>query len=761
MHLITPNFSALLSSILLILFAISPAPVSAQSAEQNHDRHIEEIVIVGDRDDVISTTGAAHVISQEKLTQFNYADIQRIVREVPGVSVQVEDGYGLRPNLSIRGTSTERSGRITLLEDNILIAPAPYSAPSAYYFPTAGRMQQVEVLKGAASIKQGPYTVGGAINFLSTDIPVERSGLLRLEFGDDETSRVHGLYGNTSENFGWLVEGHLWDSAGYQDIDFVGGDSGLDKDDWTLKLRFNSDIDATVYQQLDVKLQLAKEDSEQTYLGLTDADFGVRPYRRYAASQLDNIQTEHDQIIVRYLARVENDTKFTVTAYSNNHERDWFKTEGLDPDGSVSADDFSRTSWFNVIQAVNRGEDIGTLTALDAQSILDGGDTAAGAIQLRSNARNYFSRGIQLGLNWQSVFGNVEHNFEAGMRYHEDEEDRLQRNSTYRLQNASLVLDDLGMLGNAGNRVQEATAISAFIYDRIGFGKLVLTPGLRYEDIDQARTRWEIRPGETTDPASRDVSNLRDGRQNSTQVFIPGLGALYAFSDKVTIYSGVHRGFTAPSNAPGVNEEESINYELGLRYAGDRLFFDSAVFFTDYDNILGECTSSSGTDCEIGDAFNGDAASITGFELLIDYDLSRTESFSVPFVFSYTHLDGEFNSDIADTDFFGDVSAGDPLPYIPGNQFLMSLGFERNAWSVYTSVNYVDEVCVRASCDQFERTEESTVIDLSANYRMNEHVMFYGRVNNLGSEEAIVGRQPYGARPNRDQSISLGLHLSL
>ena len=272
--------------------AIAQVPESA-----TRDANLDEIVIVGDRNDLLMSTGAAYVIPEARLQQFQHADIQRIVREIPGMSVQVEDGFGLRPNLSIRGTATERSGRITLLEDNVLIAPAPYSAPSAYYFPTAGRMRQVEVLKGSAAIKQGPYTIGGAVNFLSTAVPFERVGRLNLELGDYETRRIHGVYGDAGENFGWLVEGHLWDSAGYQDIDSAGGDTGLDKDDWMLKLRFNSDPNAAIYQQLDIKLQYAEETSEQSYLGLTDVDFGRDPYRRYAASQLDNITTEHEQLI--------------------------------------------------------------------------------------------------------------------------------------------------------------------------------------------------------------------------------------------------------------------------------------------------------------------------------------------------------------------------------------------------------------------------------------------------------------------------------
>ena len=146
---------------------------------------MEEITIVGEMVQEKQATGSAQYISKDQLEKFAYTDIQRILRQVPGVSVQIEDGYGLRPNISIRGVTTERSSRITLLEDNTLIAPAPYSAPSAYYFPTAGRMHAIEILKGPAAITQGPYTIGGAMNMVSTPIPRTLPGALVLDTGRD------------------------------------------------------------------------------------------------------------------------------------------------------------------------------------------------------------------------------------------------------------------------------------------------------------------------------------------------------------------------------------------------------------------------------------------------------------------------------------------------------------------------------------------------------------------------------------------------
>ena len=85
----------------------------------------------------------------------------------------------------------------------------------------------------------------------------------------------------------------------------------------------------------------------------------------------------------------------------------------------------------------------------------------------------------------------------------------------------------------------------------------------RYEDIDQSRIRYEIRPDRTDDPAARSPDNVRDSRENSTQVWLPGIGVLYQVNDSLGLLGGVHKGFSAPPNAPGIKEEESINYEIG------------------------------------------------------------------------------------------------------------------------------------------------------------------------------------------------------
>ncbi|MBN4053541.1 TonB-dependent receptor [Haliea sp. AH-315-K21] len=742
---------ALASLIALILTTSHTSTTLAQEASDNRETNsfFEEISIIGNRDDISSITGSAYLITPEQLQTFSYSDIQRIIREIPGVSIQIEDGYGLRPNISIRGVATERSSRITLLEDNVLIAPAPYAAPSAYYFPTSGRLNSVEVVKGPSAITQGPYTIGGALNMISTPIPNQFEGNILLESGEDSTHRLHANYGGYSESgFGFLLETHNWTSDGFQQINRSQNDTGFKVNDYTVKLGY---APLNSKSSIELKLQYVEQDSNQSYLGLTDNDFQLDSYQRYGISDLDNITTEHKQIILRYNYAYSDALGFTAVAYNNEHARNWFKTEGIDLDGSTDADSVSRTSWSNIINDINTNSSRDGFSSDDLHRILSGElDTAVGSIDVRSNNREYFSRGIQLGFNWNGNIGQISHSLEGSIRLHKDEEDRMQYDSSYQQISGSLVLNDIGALGAAGNRVQEANATAIYIYDRIQFGNWTFTPGIRFEDIELKRTRY--RNGE--------ARTFRDSRENDTQIWLPGAGISYQFDTGVTLLAGAHKGFTTPPNSPGVKPEEAINYEAGIRFSNSSINTELIAFHSDYENLLGVCTASSGTNCAIGDAFNGDAATVQGIEFILSSSVDLSRGIILPLMFSYTHINGEFDTNIASTDFFGDVSAGDPIPYIPKNQLQFSLGLESNKWGIQAKANYVDEVCVRASCGVFEKTDDTLTIDLTANYQINNTLNIYTRIENITSEEDIMGRHPYGARPNKGRTASVGARIS-
>ncbi|MDC1387831.1 TonB-dependent receptor plug domain-containing protein, partial [Gammaproteobacteria bacterium] len=159
---------------------------------------IESVTIIGSQEDLRKLPGSGQRIPNEALLKAMDTDIQKILMAVPGIYMRTEEGYGLRPNISIRGTAIERSGKVTVMEDGVLVAPSPYTSSAAYYFPTTGRIHAIEVLKGPAAVSQGPQTIGGAINLISTPIPNVLSGKFIQELGENGMMRTHTYYGGTS-----------------------------------------------------------------------------------------------------------------------------------------------------------------------------------------------------------------------------------------------------------------------------------------------------------------------------------------------------------------------------------------------------------------------------------------------------------------------------------------------------------------------------------------------------------------------------------
>ena len=150
--------------------------------------------------------GAHTSVSAATLERSEHDDIHRVLAGVAGVYLRDEDGSGLRPNIGMRGAAAERSAKIALMEDGVLIAPAPYSAPAAYYFPLVTRMSRVDVVKGPSAIQYGPNTVGGAVDLISAPMAERRAGYLDLALGGDAYAKVHaraterGVSGATSRS---------------------------------------------------------------------------------------------------------------------------------------------------------------------------------------------------------------------------------------------------------------------------------------------------------------------------------------------------------------------------------------------------------------------------------------------------------------------------------------------------------------------------------------------------------------------------------
>jgi len=680
---------------------------------------LEEIVVIGSTEDVSSVPGSGLALNIEQLERYDHIDLHQIMAVVPGVYTREEDGFGLRPNIGIRGAAAERSQKITIMEDGVLITPAPYSAPAAYYVPNVSRMNSIEVLKGPSAIRQGPQTVAGAINFVTRPVPDDRVAVVDVSAGTDNFYKAQASYGDRIGETGFIVDIAQLGSDGFKDLD-TGGDTGIVRSEVNLKIQQN--FDTRRKQQLTLKLGWADEDADETYLGLSDEDFKADSDRRYAASQLARFQSDHLTVHVNHGIQWSENLKINTKAYWHEFNREWNKLDGFIDGPSLKT----------VLASPNLFQGQYLLLTGDRNSELIDSDI----LDVTNNDRSYNSMGLQVNISYAFDTGSLIHDLDAGIRYHYDEVDRNHRLRGY-FMNDRLMVSDGVQRGSKVLNHQETDAFSFYIADVITYRDLEITVGARYEDIE----------GERLDKLT---GIKRDSDQDNTSF---GIGALWHFNDNVSLLAGVYEGFSPAS--PGslsVEPEETVNYEYGARYEGPLGRFELIGFFSDYDNLIGRCRVSD-ADCNPGDEFNGGSIEIAGAEFSGAKAFTLKDGLDLELSFNYTYTESAFQeSFLSGFSQWGLVNRGDELPYLPEHMGRVQLGLIAAEWQIYASVRSQSEMREepgRGDIDSGLHAENYSVVDISATVQVNENWEVQMLLQNALDEEAIVSHRPFGARPNK------------
>lgn len=699
--------------------------------------------LTGGKEGIRQMMGSVNYISPKEIQKFNYSDINRTLRSIPGVNLQEEDGFGLRPNIGLRGTGSERSSKITLMEDGILMAPAPYAAPAAYYFPTIGRMQAIEILKGSSQIKYGPYTTGGAINLISTPIPDDFSVRLHLLGGSFGGRNLHAFAGDAFEQVAFLVETFQYQADGFKQLD-GGGDTGFDKKDYLAKMRINTKKDAKIYQALTFKMAQAEEKSNETYLGLTENDFEKTPFRRYSASQKDFMQTNQKQFVIKHLAQFKNLT-FNTNIYRTDFHRNWYKLDKVvDSLGNkisinkILNDENNYVNGFNYL--TNRE------------------NAPENSLLVKANNRTYYAQGIQSNLNWKFNINGLNNTLEASIRIHEDQIDRFQWIDSYALEDGKMKLSTAGIPGTESNRIETANALAAFVQHKINWKKWTIKSGIRYENITIKRKDFG------KNDLERKGINLSN-RENKVSVWIPGFGINYEIEKTINAFLGIHKGFAPPGSKEGTLPEESWNYEAGIRWDKNAFSGEMILFLNDYENLLGSDLAASGG-LGTNDLLNGGTALSKGLEMQLTYDLLKTNSkFNLPIALAYTYINAKFENDFeSDFDAWQNVNSGDELPYLSNHQLAISASLEHQKFSLNFNSKYQSEMRTQAGQNDISSNElipSYILTDVSFSYLLNTKILLFGAVNNVFNEIYLVSRRPAGLRPGLPRSFNFGLKFDI
>jgi Fe(3+) dicitrate transport protein len=524
-------------------------------------------------------------------------------------------------------------------------------------------------------------------------------------------------------------------SSGFKTISGERADTGFHKTDFLAKASLAIGLD-----ELFVKLGQTDEQSNETYLGLTEDDFNQNPYDRYAASALDNMDNRHRQLQLGYLIN-RNSFSIRTTAYYHTFDRLWYKFNGLSGAGldasSVISEPYGRNQ--------------------HAYDVIKGADDSLGAndqIVLGSNDRSYRSYGLDVKAEHQLPDAFLgDHTIEWGLRFHGDSIRRDHQEEPYLMSLGKLVTVENQPAAITTQNEDSAKALSAFVIDTMKIARLRINVGLRLEKVELSRTDELDRAG-----------NLDSAREE----LIPGAGLFYLIDESFGAFFGVNRGLALASidDVGSGKPEQSINYELGLRYKKKRAAADLVGFYSDYSNIKGTCSFSSGCSSQdIDKSFDGGKAKVYGLELSSSYTgLWGGFYWPISMQYTYTHgvFENRFVSSLADWG-IGIIEPNDPLPYIPKHQASLNLGIKGSRAQFMASYRYVSEKFDQAAAEGRKRMDHYRVVDLSVSvwpYKQAPYEL-YMTADNVLKSRYLVSYRPFGARPGKPQSFSFGVKASL
>jgi Fe(3+) dicitrate transport protein len=524
----------------------------------------EEVVvtssyIVGTPESVERIPGSVEVVSQKMLEASRVFTSSEALRKVSGINVRDEEGFGLRPNIGIRGLNPTRSTKVLLLEDGIPLTYAPYGDNASYYHPPIDRFDSIEVLKGSGQILHGPQTVGGVINFITRTPPAKRSGFVTLTGGTRDYFNGHLNYGGT-----WRNTGLLFDYTRKQ------GEGGRDNTRSGLNdFNFKSVTTVGLKQALTFKFNYYGEDSNVTYSGLTEAEYRASPRQNFFRN--DYFYGDRYGASVAHAYVFNSNAVLTTNLYGAFFRRHWWRQ---------SSNSNERPN--QLFQASNPNSDP------DCRSFADLNTTCG----IQGRLRQYHFVGVEPRLHLTHKLFGINNEAEFGFRAHFETQERRQ-------ELGDLPTSRRGRL--VENNERRNDAYSGFAQNRFIFGDVTITPGVRIEHIRFERTNRQT-----------DISNAFSvGKTRLTQV-IPGLGASYTPTQKLTIFAGVHRGFAPPRTEDIIgttggtielDPELSWNYEVGVRSAPfDGVRLEATAFHMDYENQIVPASLAGGVGATLTNA---------------------------------------------------------------------------------------------------------------------------------------------------------------
>jgi Fe(3+) dicitrate transport protein len=678
----------------------------------------------------------SEAINVDKMNANKATNLSRqIFAKIPGLNIWESDGAGIQIGLGGRGLNPSRNSNFNTRQNGYDISADALGYPESYYTPPSEAVEEIQLIRGAASLQFGPQ-FGGLINFKLKEANPNK----KLELVARHTIGSYGL-NNSFLSLGGKKS--KWLYYGYLNYKF-GND-----------FRPNSEFDVVhghlnIKNQINEKTSLGIEFTKMYYLahqpgGLTDDDFFKRPDTSSRARNW--FQVDWNLANINFDYEINSNTKinsrlFALSAYRNSLG-DLSEINRVDPDEkrNLISGDFRNIG--NETRLVHLYEPFVNPWAfvIGVRAYKGFNKTQQGDANSNNGPDFYFddlSENIDFSETIQSDYDFPSFNFSAFIEH----------------------------IFNLSN-------------------KLSITPGFRYEYISTSAIGKFRRAESNLVGTPLYDTILSFANQNENRDFIiGGVGVNYKISNTIELYSNFSQNYRSINFSdmqisnpnfiidPKLKDERGYNCDIGIRgKIKNKLYFDASVYTLFYNNRIGtRLTTDTVWFKPIQFRTNISQSRTIGFEMMVEADWFKLLSVSNNENKLSTFINFSFN----DANYINsDISAfqNKKVELVPPIVLKTGLSFVKGKYSISYQYSYTHQHFSDATNSENQVTNAVVgliysyfTMDLSCKIKLKRFQLETG-INNLSNEiyftRRATGYPGPGIIPSTPRNIYLGLQIKI
>jgi Fe(3+) dicitrate transport protein len=499
----------------------------------------------------INSGKKSEVIKVESLdADLSVNNARQIFGKVPGVSIWENDGSGIQMGVATRGLSPNRSWEFNVRQNGYDISSEVFGYPEAYFSPPTEALDRIEIVRGAASLQNGPQ-FGGLLNYVVKDRISDKP----FSFETQQTAGSYGLFNSYN-----AIGGKLDKLSYYGYFHHRSADGWRDNSEY----RTNTGYASLVYNFTE-KVKLGFQYTRSYYRsqqpgGLTDAAFQSNPQQSL-------------------------------------RDRNWFSAPwnvmALTLDAEISD---ATTLSAKVFATLGERNSVGFVRPIN---VADTFNITINSYNPRQVDRDrYENIGAEIRVLHRYKLWNQENALSAGIRAYRGAIDRSQLGTGTTGFDFDLTIASQQNGRDWGRDFDFSTNNYAlFVENLFRIGKRIhIIPGLRYEHILQKANGY----------FNTSATGLLPEQRSDRSFLLGGVGVEYHVSKATEIYANGSQAFRpvtfselTPSSTTEVVDpdlKDASGYNLDLGYRGkikDFLQFDISGFYLRYKNRIGTVTQNS------------------------------------------------------------------------------------------------------------------------------------------------------------------------